>query len=92
MSKTSLWRILIEYLKCYPYKIQLVQKIGQNEYEKRLQCSQLFIGIFQQEEKNCSLLMTDEAHFHLNDFVNKQNFRYWRAYNPRILNGKELHP
>ena len=48
--------------------------------------------IFQQEEKNCSLLMTDELHFYLNGLVNKQNFRYWRVENPRNINEKELHP
>ena len=36
--------------------------------------------------------MTDEAHFHLNGFVNKQNLRYWGVENPRIVNEKELHP
>ena len=35
--------------------------------------------------------MTDEAHFHPNGFVNKQNFRYWGVENLRILNEKELH-
>ena len=35
-----------------------------------------------------SLLMTDEIHFHLNGFVNIQNFRYWGMENPRILNEK----
>ena len=36
--------------------------------------------------------MTDEVHFHLHSFVNKQNFRYWGVENPRILNEKEFHP
>ena len=54
-------------------------------YKKRLQFARLYIEIFQQEENNCSLLMTDEAHF-----VNKQNFKYWRVKNSRILNEKEL--
>ena len=63
-------------LMCYPYKIQLVQNIGQNDYEKSLQLTRSFIEIFQQEEKNHSLLMTDEPHFHFNGIVNKQNFRY----------------
>ena len=36
--------------------------------------------------------MTDEAHFHLIAFVNKQNFRYWGVEYPRIVNEKELHP
>ena len=29
--------------------------------------------------------MTDEAHFHMNGFVNKQNFRYWAVENPIIF-------
>ena len=77
ISKTSLWRILGEYLKCYPYEIQLVLKIGRNDCEKMFQFARSFIEIFQQEEKMCSLLMTDETHFYLNSFVNKQNFKYW---------------
>ena len=86
ISKTSLWRILREDLECYPYKIQLVQKIGQNDYEKRLQFERLFIEIIQQEEENYSLLMTDEAHIHLNGLVNKQSFRYWGVENLKISN------
>ena len=72
----ELWCILREDLKCYPYKIQLVLKIDQNDYEKRFQFAQSFIEIFQQELNIYSLSMTDEAHFHWNCFVNKQNFRH----------------
>ena len=57
-----------------------------------LQFAGPFIEIFQQDEKMYSLLMTDETHFLLNGFVNKQNFRYRVVENPRILNEKKLHP
>ncbi|KAJ4444364.1 hypothetical protein ANN_06156 [Periplaneta americana] len=33
----------------------------------------------------------DEAHSHLNDFVNKQNFRYWSHTNPMALHERPLH-
>jgi hypothetical protein len=36
------------------------------------------------------LFMSDEAHFHLSGFVNKQNFRYW-AKNSYQLRQKPLH-
>ena len=87
--KTYLLSILKEDLKCYPYKIQFVQKIDQSDYEKRFQFVRLVIEIFQKEVNMCFLLMTDEAHFHLNGFINKQNFRYWRVENPRIANEKD---
>jgi len=38
-----------------------------------------------------NLLMTDEAHFHLSGFVNKQNMRYWSPVNPNELQEMPLH-
>jgi len=35
--------------------------------------------------------MSDEAHFHISGFVNKQHFRYWSQANPRALHEKPLH-
>jgi len=37
------------------------------------------------------LLLSDEAHFHLSGFVNKQNFRCWPATNPVELHERPLH-
>ena len=38
------------------------------------------------------ILFSDEAHFWLNGFVNKQNMRYWSATNPNVLLETLLHP
>ena len=35
--------------------------------------------------------MGDEAHFHLNGHVNKQNMRFWGTENPRIAHASKLH-
>jgi hypothetical protein len=35
--------------------------------------------------------MSDEAHFHLSGFVNKQNFRCWSPTNPTELRNRPLH-
>jgi hypothetical protein len=40
---------------------------------------------------NAVSLMSDEAHFHLNGSVNKQNCRYWAANNPHEMHQKPLH-
>ncbi|GBN81747.1 hypothetical protein AVEN_191939-1 [Araneus ventricosus] len=34
---------------------------------------------------------TYEAHFHLNGFVNKQNWRFWVSENPHLCEDKPLH-
>lgn len=39
-----------------------------------------------------SLIISDEAHFHLNGFVNKQNCRFWGTENPRVIHERVLHP
>ena len=44
-----------------------------------------------EDDPNTVLMMSDEAHYHLNGYVNKQNFRYWATTNPRELHEKPLH-
>ena len=36
--------------------------------------------------------MEDEAHFHLNGHVNKQNMRFWGTENLQITHASKLHP
>ncbi|GFU96172.1 hypothetical protein TNCV_4506612 [Trichonephila clavipes] len=36
--------------------------------------------------------MTDEAHFWLNGYVNKQNCRIWSEANPQVYVETPLHP
>jgi hypothetical protein len=38
------------------------------------------------------IIFSDEAHFHLSGFVNKQNCRFWGNENPRIMQEREMHP
>jgi len=37
------------------------------------------------------LMMGDEAHFHLDSYVNKQNCRFWAAEKPQELHQRPLH-
>jgi hypothetical protein len=38
-----------------------------------------------------SLLISDEAHFHMVGYVNKQNYKFWAANNLRELHQSPLH-
>ena len=38
-----------------------------------------------------NIIFSDEAHFHVNGFVNKQNSRHWAAENPRLKHQKPFH-
>ena len=38
-----------------------------------------------------TVLMTDEAHFHLSGYVNREKCRYWAPENPREFHRRHLH-
>lgn len=38
------------------------------------------------------ILFSDEDHFWLNGYVNKQNYRFWSDDNPQVIVKTPLHP
>lgn len=87
LGKSSLLRILHKDLNLHPYKIQIVQEIKPTDFPRRLHFSEIILarGI------NHNLWFSDEAHFHLCGYTNKQNYRYWNSENPQELHQKPLH-
>ncbi len=93
ISVTSLWRILRKDLGLHPYKIKLTQELKQLDHFKR----RTFVNWAQQQLENdadfhSKIIFSDESHFWLNGFVNKQNMRYWSGNNPHVLHETQLHP
>uniref|UniRef100_A0A8D8V4I6 DUF4817 domain-containing protein n=1 Tax=Cacopsylla melanoneura TaxID=428564 RepID=A0A8D8V4I6_9HEMI len=90
LSRTSLTRILHE-LNFHPYKIAVVQMLKPQDIMGRI----LFCNTMKEildNDPDIHLFMSDEAHFHLNGVVNKQNCRYWAQNNTRDLHQRPLHP
>ena len=58
---------------------------------RRQFCERMMAKVNEDEDFISNLWMSDEAHFHLNGFVNKQNFRYWAQRNPAQLHQRPLH-
>ncbi|KAK3868152.1 hypothetical protein Pcinc_026438 [Petrolisthes cinctipes] len=92
ISRTSLLRVL-RSLNLFPYKVQLVQQLKPKDYQQRHQYA-VRIQELARNDRNFTqnLMMTDEAHFHLNGFINKQNCRFGGSENPRSVHQRELHP
>lgn len=88
LSERSVRRMLHLDLKFHPYKMALVHAIHEGDFQKRVDACQ---AILQNVPRNAVLLTSDEAHFHLTGFVNKQNYRYWAAENPRERHETPLH-
>lgn len=93
LSVTSLWRILRKDLGLHPYKIKLTQELKPFDHLKRRR----FVNWAQEQIENDAdfhrkIIFSDEAHFWLNGFVNKQNMRYWAGSNPHVIHEAPLHP
>ena len=88
MSNTSVRRILHQDLKFHPYKMMVAQELTERDWESR---RELCANILQTVHRNAVLMCSDGAHFHLNGFVNKQNFHHWSETNPQQVHERLLH-
>lgn len=93
ISQTSLHRILHKDLNMHAYKVQLVQELKPTDHAQR----RTFVNwVLEMQAGNPDffrkVIFSDEAHFHLEGFVNKQNCRIWGSENPRKIVEKPLYP
>lgn len=93
ISQTSLWRILRKDLGLRPYKIMLTQELKPMDHLQRRRFSDWALNKLETDpEFHHKIIFSDEAHFWLNGFVNKQNCRFWCEENPQEILEKPLHP
>lgn len=93
LSTATLHRILTKDLSLHAYKIQLTQELKPKDHLKRRTFAD---WIHEQRQANnefsTKIFFSDEAHFHLNGDVNKQNCRIWAGENPRAIVETPMHP
>lgn len=90
---TSLRRIMKTKLKLYPYKIQVFQEITDYDMQMRLKFADTMISrILSRSIRTNKIWFSDEAHFWLSGYVNKQNYRFWAKENPRIFETTCMEP
>jgi hypothetical protein len=72
--------------------MQVVHALKPGDYAMRVGfCEHMLQLLVDDPQLIDNLWMSDEAHFHLSGYVNKHNFRYWAAANPRQLHKRPLH-
>ena len=89
-GRTTVHRILTEDMALYPYKVQLTQKLRLGDKARRLEWCHWLLK--RPEEFRGRVWMTDEAKFHLDGTVSKQNCRYWSQDNPQLTMQRDLYP
>lgn len=93
IARTTLRRILKEDCVMWPYKVQLTQELTSTDHTARRAFAKWMMEEINRDPKFFSkILFSDEAHFHLNGYVNKQNCRIWATENPRVIQEVSLYP
>jgi hypothetical protein len=76
ISTSSLHRILHLDLHLHPYKVQLTQELKPADHLQRRAFSNWVLEMQATDDDFCNkIILSDEAHFYLNGYVNKQNCR-----------------
>jgi len=83
MSVSSVHRILRRDLHLHLYKIQLAQELKPIDHRQRREFVEwLLLQQNADADFHSKIIFSDEAHFYLSGFVNKQNCRIWDLDNP----------
>lgn len=92
LTNTTFHRILTKHLKLKAYKIQVGQPLTERHKEQRVFFAKLMLDRFEKQELNFEKIwFSDECHFHLDGYVNRQNYRFWGSEPPHVLVEKPLH-
>ena len=92
MSYSSVQRILKEELHMCPYKIQLYQPLKECNVIRRFDFANTLVEKIEREDFDVNRIwFSDEAHFQLHGYVNKQNWRHWGKENPHLAVASPLH-
>ena len=93
LPKSSLQRILRLDLHVFPYQVQVMQKLSENDKMRRVQMCEWFNGKMEDDpEWIKNVWFSDEAHFHLDGIVSSHNYRFWGSDAPQdFIAQKPLH-
>ena len=93
IPRSSLQRIIKTKLKLFPFKIQVFQELSDYDMERRLEFARQMIDrILCRSIRTKRIWFSDEAHFWLSGYVNKQNCRFWARENPRVFETTTMKP
>jgi hypothetical protein len=92
LKDSNICQILHEDLHYHSYKIQVAQELSEQDKVSQFKFCNEFLDLVNNNHYTVNtLLMSDEAHFHMSGYVNKQNCHYWAPNNQRELPKHPLH-
>ncbi|KAJ3661413.1 hypothetical protein Zmor_005808 [Zophobas morio] len=87
---TTCQKVLKRTLHMHPYKVSSIHELKPADYPRRVAYCEWFQNNMNNRILDLSFF-SDEAWFHLNGYVNSQNYRVWSAENPFVFEERPLH-
>ena len=85
MSRSTVHDVVRKRLKMYPYKLQIVQAITQDDRVARKEFAVTMLRRMEQYSNFLEqIIFSDESTFHVSGKVNKHNVRIWGSENPHV--------
>lgn len=85
---TSVYHILRDKLRLYPYKFSMLQELKSTDAPLRLHFAN---WLLENSEMLDTIMWTDECHFYMNGAINTKNCVIWSDENPRAYRSLPLH-
>lgn len=93
LCASTTWKILRKDLGLRAYKVQLVQQLEWDDHPRRRTFADWALDKLKDDPHFYQkIIFSDEAHFWLNGYVNKQNCRFWSSEQPEEILETPLHP
>ena len=89
ISRSSIQRMLRKDIKAFPYKLQTVHKLEEDNDHRVEMCKTLLNHYENDPSILDNIWFSDEAVFHLSRRVNRHNTRIWGTENPKVIAEKE---
>jgi len=89
ISRSSVFRLIHSELNLKSYKIQIHQKLFEEDYDRRVQTAEELIPLLEDITLENHIFFSDEATFHVSGYVHTQNCRIWSSEKPTIVNEYE---
>lgn len=86
ISRTSVFRLMHSELGLKSYKIEIHQKLFDEDFDRRVESAESILPYLQDPSLNNLIFFSDEATFHISGHVHKQNCRIWSTEKPVIVN------
>lgn len=91
LQRMTIYHIMCHSIHMFPYKIQICQSLNEDAIHACRNFADAMLQFLDESETNIgNIWFSDELYFHLDGFVNKQNWDIWGTENPHVASS--LHP